>query len=231
MKLDHIDWDGAHASIHEKGFVILKNILDQKECDDIISLYQQPTYFRKTISMERYRFGLGEYKYLQYPLPGIIETLRKFLYQHLCVIANDWNNMLNIAMQYPSSHADFINICRSNDQSLATPLILKYGAGGHNTLHQDLYGKIYFPLQAVVFLNKAGEDYDGGEFVLTEQIPRAQSKAIVLQPGHGDLLIFTTQFRPQKGARGYYRVNMKHGVSVVHSGNRHTLGIIFHDAQ
>ena len=231
MKLNHTDWDGAHDSIHEKGFYILEGILNKKECKEIIQLYGESKHFRKTILMERYRFGLGEYKYLQYPLPEMIGTLRKYLYQHLYAVANKWSDVLDDSLKYPSSHDDFIKICQSNNQSLATPLILKYGEGGHNTLHQDLYGDIYFPLQAVVFLNEPGEDYTGGEFVLTEQVPRAQSKAIVLKPKQGDILIFTTQFRPKKGVRGYYRVNMKHGVSAVHSGSRHTLGIIFHDAQ
>jgi hypothetical protein len=181
--------------------------------------------------MERYRFGLGEYKYLQYPLPSIIQTLRKYLYEQLYIVANKWNDVLDMGIRYPSTHHEFLNNCHSNKQSLATPLILKYGEGGHNTLHQDLYGDIFFPLQAVAFLNQPDQDYTGGEFVMTEQVPRAQSKAIVLQPSQGDMLIFTTQFRPKKGVRGYYRVHMKHGVSAVHNGNRHTLGIIFHDAK
>ena len=231
MKLDQIEWNRVQSSIHEQGFCVLHQVLSKHECNAIIQMYGETKYFRKTISMERYRFGLGEYKYLQYPLPEIIESLRKYFYSHLFDIANKWNQTLNTPLNYPASHGDFISMCRSNNQSLATPLILKYGEGGHNTLHQDLYGDIYFPLQAVVFLNEPGEDYTGGEFVLTEQIPRAQSKATVLQPGQGDILIFTTQSRPKKGSRGYYRVNMKHGVSTVHTGSRHTLGIIFHDAQ
>jgi len=231
MNLDHIDWNEAHASIHEKGFFILKSVLCKEECCDIIRLYGEAACFRKTILMERHRFGLGEYKYLQYPLPKIIETLRSHLYSRLYAVANKWNDLLGIGLMYPASHDEFLQICKANKQLLATPLILKYGEGGYNTLHQDLYGDIYFPLQAVAFLNKAGEDYSGGEFILTEQIPRTQSKAIALQPQQGDILIFTTQFRPKKGTRGFYRANMKHGVSVVHTGNRHSLGIIFHDAQ
>ena len=225
------DWDKAHLSLHEKGFVVLDRIIDENTCNEIISIYNQPKHFRKTIQMERYRFGLGEYKYLTYPLPLVIETLRKDLYARLYNVANIWNDVLRIDTRYPAKHKDFLTICQSHNQSLATPLILKYGEGGHNTLHQDLYGDIFFPLQAVVFLSEPGRDYTGGEFVLTEQIPRAQSKAIVLQPKQGDILIFATQFRPQKGSRGYYRVQMKHGVSAVRSGNRHVLGIIFHDAQ
>ncbi len=230
MNLD-IDWDEAHLSLNEKGFVILDRVIDENTCNEIIKLYNEPEHFRKTIQMERYRFGLGEYKYLTYPLPLVIGLLREKLYAQLYKVANTWNDALHIDTCYPAKHKDFLAICKSHNQFLATPLILKYGEGGHNTLHQDLYGDIYFPLQAVVFLSEPGRDYTGGEFVLTEQIPRAQSKAIVLQPKQGDILIFTTQFRPQKGARGYYRVQMKHGVSAVHSGNRHVLGIIFHDAK
>ena len=214
-----------------KGFAILDKVLNGDECKSIIRMYSDTTLFRKTIVMERYRFGLGEYKYFNYPLPNTIQQLREHLYKLLYPVANSWFKSLNINFQFPERHEAFIKICNANNQTLATPLILKYGAGGHNTLHQDLYGNIYFPLQAVVFLNKPGEDYTGGEFVMTEQIPRAQSKAIVLQPEQGDVLIFTTQFRPQKGAKGHYRINMKHGVSEVHSGERHTLGIIFHDAK
>jgi len=231
MKLDQIRWDEVNASIHENGFAVISKVLDKEECERIIALYADETHFRKRIVMERYRFGLGEYKYLQYPLPDSIARLRKYFYGHLFDIANDWNNKLNAQLTFPTSHEEFIELCKINGQSLPTPLILKYGEGGHNTLHQDLYGDIYFPLQAVVFLNEPGRDYTGGEFVLTEQIPRAQSKAIVLQPSQGDILIFTTQTRPKKGSRGYYRVNMKHGVSAVRKGNRHVLGIIFHDAK
>ncbi len=217
--------------LNNKGFVVIDKILNDEECKTIISMYNDPILFRKTIVMERYRFGAGEYKYFTYPLPEIIQQLREKLYQLLYPVANSWFKALNIDVQFPETHKEFIKVCNASNQTLATPLILKYGVGGHNTLHQDLYGDVYFPLQAVVFLNKPGEDYTGGEFVMTEQIPRAQSKAIVLNPDQGDTLIFTTQFRPQKGTKGYYRVNMKHGVSEIYSGERHTLGIIFHDAK
>src|SRR4051812_31471536 len=218
-------------TLKTKGFTALEKVLSGEECKSIIEMYNDPKYFRKTIVMERYRFGSGEYKYFSYLLPQIIQQLREDLYQLLFPVATAWFKALNINFEFPSSHQAFIEICKQHNQTLATPLILKYGVGGHNTLHQDLYGDIYFPLQAVVFLNKPDEDYTGGEFVITEQIPRAQSKAIVLQPKQGDILIFTTQFRPQKGTKGYYRVTMKHGVSEIHSGERHTLEIIFHDAK
>jgi hypothetical protein len=216
-------------SLNNKGFTILDQVINSGECKSIIDMYGEPALFRKKIVMERYRFGAGEYKYFTYPLPNIIQQLRENLYHALYPIANKWFASLNIKTQFPESHKAFTEVCRQSNQTFATPLILKYGVGGHNTLHQDLYSDVYFPLQAVVFLNKPGKDYTGGEFVMIEQIPRAQSKAVVLQPEQGDVLIFTTQFRPQKGTKGYYQINMKHCVSEVHSGERHTLGIIFHD--
>ncbi|WP_211217498.1 2OG-Fe(II) oxygenase [Segetibacter koreensis] len=180
--------------------------------------------------MERYRFGLGEYKYFDYPLPGLIQTIKEEIYPKLAPIANKWMNVLHIEKEFPCKFEELQRLCHNNNQTKPTVLILKYGKGGHNTLHQDLYGDIFFPIQMVLFLNEPAEDYLGGEFVLIQQTPRAQSKAIVLQPRKGDMLIFTTNFRPVKGSKGYYRANMKHGVSEVHEGERHTLGIIFHDA-
>lgn len=231
MKNIEITDPQIYESLNKNGYAILGNVLNEEECKSLIAMYDNSKLFRKTIAMERYRFGAGEYKYFTYPLPDIIHQLREKLYLILYPVANTWFKVLNIDFQFPNTHKAFIKTCNSHNQTLATPLILKYGEGGHNTLHQDLYGDIYFPLQAVIFLNQPNEDYTGGEFAMTEQIPRAQSKAIVLQPNLGDILIFTTQLRPQKGTKGYYRVNMKHGVSEVHSGERHTLGIIFHDAK
>ena len=180
--------------------------------------------------MEHHKYGLGEYKYFQYPLPRIVQDLREAIYPHLAPVANNWMNVLNIEKQFPAGLDGLLEHCYANGQNRPTPLILKYAKGGYNALHQDLYGDIYFPMQAVLFLSKPGEDYTGGEFVLIEQTPRAQSKAIVLKPVQGDMLLFTTNFRPAKGAKGYHRVNMKHGVSELTVGNRYTLGIIFHDA-
>lgn len=180
--------------------------------------------------MERYRFGLGEYKYYNYPLPDLIQKIRETIYPKLAPIANSWMKVLKIPTIFPDTHQELQELCHTNGQLKPTVLILKYGKGGYNTLHQDLYGDIFFPIQVVLFLNEPDVDYTGGEFVLTQQIPRAQSKAIVLKPKKGDMLIFTTNFRPEKGNKGYYRVNMKHGVSEIHKGERHTLGIIFHDA-
>lgn len=225
-----VDWPTVTEEMHEKGFALVPAFLSAEQCGELIDGYHQPDAYRKTVLMERYRFGLGEYKYFNYPLPDLIQHMRTALYPELAVIANAWMKVLNIATVFPAEHQELIQQCNENNQTKATVLILKYGPGGFNTLHQDLYGEVYFPIQCVLFLNEPGQDFTGGEFVLTEQIPRAQSKAIVLQPKKGDLLIFTTNFRPVRGSKGYYRVNMKHGVSEVHTGARHTLGIIFHDA-
>jgi hypothetical protein len=210
QKIDLLNWNGIAEDLNERGYAQTLNVLTDAECDELINQYNNESLYRKTINMERYRFGLGEYKYFQYPLPGLVQQLRENVYPKLAPIANNWMRVLNI--------------------DRPTPLILQYGKGGFNTLHQDLYGDVYFPIQLVLFLNEPGEDYEGGEFVLVEQRPRAQSKAIVLKPRKGDMLLFTTNFRPVKGSKGYYRVNMKHGVSELAAGKRHTLGIIFHDA-
>jgi hypothetical protein len=194
-------------------------------------MYDQSDGYRKTVVMERYRFGLGTYKYWDNPLPDLVGQLRESLYPHLAPIANQWMALQNDDMRFPSTLAGLSAACQAAGQDKPTPLILKYGPGGYNTLHQDLYGDVFFPLQAACFLSAPDEDYTGGEFVLTEQVPRAQSKAIVLTPKRGDMVLFTTNFRPIKGSRGYYRAKMRHGVSEVHSGQRYTLGIIFHDAK
>jgi hypothetical protein len=230
QKIDLLNWDGITADMNEKGYAHLSKILTSEACDQFISQYKNESLYRKTINMERYRFGLGEYKYYQYPLPNLIQQLRENIYPKLAPIANSWMNVLNIDQHFPESLDQLLELCHAKNQIRPTPLILQYGKGGYNTLHQDLYGDVYFPMQAVLFLNEPGEDYEGGEFVLIEQRPRAQSKAIVLKPGKGDMLLFTTSFRPVKGSKGYYRVNMKHGVSELAEGRRYTLGIIFHDA-
>lgn len=229
-KIASVDWQNVVEAMHEKGFAIIPKFLSPEQCKELINNYDQPIIYRKTVVMERYRFGLGEYKYFNYPLPDIIQSIRTGVYPKLAAIANAWMKVLNIATHFPDTHQELLKQCQENNQTKATVLILKYSKGGYNTLHQDLYGEVYFPIQTVLFLNEPEEDFTGGEFVLTEQIPRAQSKAIVLKPKKGDMVIFTTNFRPVKGSKGYYRVNMKHGVSEVHTGERHTLGIIFHDA-
>jgi len=229
-KIQYADWHSVAESLHEKGYAIVPRMLANQECEYLIDLYNKPNIYRKHVVMERYRFGKGEYKYFDYPLPQLIDQLRAAVYTKLVPVANLWMNVLKIGRKFPGLLAELQEECHQKGQLKATPLILKYGKGGFNTLHQDLYGEVYFPMQAVLFLNEPEIDFKGGEFVLTQQIPRAQSKAIVLNPKQGDMLIFTTNFRPVKGSRGYYRAAMKHGVSEVLSGKRHTLGIIFHDA-
>ncbi|HTE02305.1 MAG TPA: 2OG-Fe(II) oxygenase [Mucilaginibacter sp.] len=228
--IEQLDWTTISNQLNDRGYALVKNVLTPAECDTLVWQYDDKSLYRKTILMERYRFGLGEYKYFNYPLPGIIEQVRSEVYPHLAPIANNWMRALNIDKHFPKNLPELLEQCHQHNQTKPTPLILKYGKGGYNTLHQDLYGEVYFPMQLVLFLDEPGEDYNGGEFVLIEQRPRAQSKAIVLKPGKGDMLLFTTNFRPVKGTKGYYRVNMKHGVSEVTQGERHTLGVIFHDA-
>jgi hypothetical protein len=230
ISTENFEWKTISHDLHSRGYAIVKNVLEENECANLIGQYDNPAMYRKTISMERYRFGQGEYKYFQYPLPGLIQKLRESCYPNLVPIANEWMQQLNLPHRYPAEFTKFQEECSRQGQLKPTVLILKYGEGGHNTLHQDLYGEVFFPIQMVIFLNQADRDYAGGEFVLVQQTPRAQSKAIVLKPAMGDILLFTTNFRPLKGSRGYYRVNMKHGVSEVTAGNRFTLGIIFHDA-
>ena len=224
-----IDWNGVSEQMNAKGYALIPRVLSREICDELIANYDHANY-RKTVVMERHRFGLGECKYFDYPLPELVQAAREGMYPHLAVIANQWAEQLRMDVRYPLAFAEFQAECRANGQLKPTPLILKYGKGGFNTLHQDLYGDIYFPMQAAFFLNEPDEDYTGGEFVLTEQVQRAQSRAIVLRLKRGDMIIFTTNFRPARGSRAFYRANMRHGVSEVTSGERHTLGVIFHDA-
>lgn len=225
-----INWGIIAEEMHEKGYAIIPRFLNQAQCEELKTTYNEPGIFRKTVVMERYRFGLGEYKYYDYPLPATIQKIRESFYPKLASIANYWMKSLKIDVQFPDSLKDLHALCRAHGQLKPTPLILKYRKGGYNTLHQDLYGDLYFPIQLVLFLNEPDEDFKGGEFILIEQTPRAQSKAVVLNPKKGDLLAFTTNFRPVKGSKGYYRANMKHGVSEVREGERYAVGIIFHDA-
>jgi hypothetical protein len=226
-----INWEEFTEQISDKGFATIPGFLSSRECDEIHGLYSDHSLFRKTVIMERHRFGKGEYKYFGYPLPQQISKIRDEVYFYLVDTANLWNRVLKIPKVYPKNHQEFLAECKTKGQELPAVLMLKYGSGGFNTLHQDLYGEEYFPLQIVLFLSEPDRDYTGGEFVLTQQVPRAQSKAIVLRPKQGDLLIVTTNYRPEKGNKGYYRVNVRHGVSEVIKGKRYTLGIIFHDAK
>lgn len=229
-KIKAIDWQVVSDEINDKGYAVLPGFLTLEQCKSMIVGFDNTGEYRKTVVMERYRFGLGSYKYWDYPLPDLVQALREGLYPKLAPIANLWMKTLNIGERFPDTFEGLQAACYAAGQEKPTPLILKYGAGGYNALHQDLYGDVYFPIQASCFLSQPDEDYAGGEFVMTQQVPRAQSKAIVLKPERGDMIIFTTKFRPVKGTRRYYRASMRHGVSEVHSGRRYTMGIIFHDA-
>ena len=220
----------ALSGLQEKGHALITGLLDKKTCLQIVDCYNYAAYFRTVINMQRYRFGRGEDKYFAYPLPDVIASLRETLYAQLAPLANAWMVQLKLPAMYPAHHQAFIEMCHAQGQTRPTPLILKYETGGSNTLHQDIYGVLHFPFQVVIALSQQQIDYTGGELVLTEQIPRAQSKVEVITPNQGDAIILTTNFRPVKGVRGYYRATVKHGVSEVISGLRYTLGIIFHDA-
>lgn len=228
--LSQIRWDDVYQYLSKEGYHIIPGVLSPEDCDRIVAYYDETKRYRNVINMQRYRFGKGEYKYFKYPLPDEIESIRNSFYSPLASLANTWMEQLNVSRTYPESLSKLLSECHAIGQSRPTPLILRYEVGGYNTLHQDLYGEVYFPFQVVFVLNQPGKNFQGGEFVLQEQIPRAQSKATVLQPGQGDAVIFTTNFRPVQGARGYYRARMKHGISPLTSGVRYALGVIFHDA-
>jgi hypothetical protein len=225
-----VDWKKVTDSLNDHGFALLKGVFDRDTCNEFINMYPESNRYRSIIKMERYRFGKGEYKYFNYPLPEKISAMRQELYRPLAAVANNWMMKLALENRFPLEHHDLIDQCKSQQQLRPTPLILRYETGGYNTLHQDLYGSVYFPFQVVVALTQPGLDYQGGEFVLLEQVPRAQSKARVIHLDKGDALIFTTNFRPAKSTRGYYRAIIKHGVSEVTSGVRYAMGLIFHDA-
>ncbi|GAA0192875.1 2OG-Fe(II) oxygenase [Fulvivirga kasyanovii] len=229
-RIESQDWNHVDEQLCGRGFALLENVLSADECTELKVLYSQDHLFRSTIDMGRYRFGEGEYRYFRYPLPEVIQQLRTGMYPFLVPTANKFVRVLKTSAGYPTGHGEFLSYCHQEGQKRPTPLILRYEEGGYNTLHQDLYGDVYFPFQAVLFLNQPNKDFGGGEFVMTEQRPRAQSSAEVLQPNQGDILIFTTNYRPVNGVRGYYRVAMRHGVSRVKWGERVAVGIIFHDA-
>lgn len=225
------DWQAIEDSLNEYGFAIVKSLLNQSQCQQVIAEYPNETGYRKRVVMERHGFGKGEYKYYAYPLPGLIGQLRISLYQQLAPIANRWHKAMNIAQQYPANYQAYLQQCHAAGQTLPTPLILKYVADDYNCLHQDLYGEHVFPLQMAVLLSEPGEDFEGGEFVITEQRPRMQTKVHVVPLRQGDAVIFAVHQKPVSGVRGVYRVNLRHGVSRVLAGNRYTLGIILHEAE
>ena len=225
------DWEGVSGSLDAHGSAMLERLLSPDECRELAGLYSNEGLFRSRVVMARHGFGRGEYKYFSYPLPGIVASLRSALYPRLAPVANRWNAAMRIDVRYPQTHADFLARCHEAGQVRPTPLLLQYGAGDYNCLHQDLYGEHVFPLQVAILLSEPGTDFTGGEFVLTEQRPRMQSRPDVVPLRRGDAVIFAVHHRPVQGTRGVYRGNLRHGVSRVRSGDRHTLGVIFHDAK
>jgi uncharacterized protein len=228
--IDGLDWPRIGADLDARGFATTGKLLDADACASLAGLYPRSDTFRSHIIMARHGFGQGEYKYFSYPLPDVIGSLRKAVYPHLVPIANRWAELMNQTQRFPDTLDDMLVRCHQAGQSRPTPLLLKYKADDYNCLHQDLYGEHVFPMQLVICLNEPGEDFEGGEFVVVEQRPRMQSKAEIVPLRRGEGAIFAVSHRPHKGSKGYYRVNLKHGVSRVRSGNRHTCGIIFHDA-
>jgi hypothetical protein len=230
QRVDAVDWSQVSKDLDVEGNAIIKGMLAPDECDRIRVLYDEQDIFRSQVVMERHGFGRGEYRYFRYPLPDLIAELRTAIYPHLVPTANAWNTAMGFDVRYPAQHADYIARCRQAGQDKPTPLLLKYGPGDYNCLHQDLYGEHVFPLQVAILLSEPDRDFTGGEFVLTEQRPRMQSRPIVVPLRKGDAVVFAVRNRPVHGTKGSYRVNLRHGVSRLHSGNRITLGIIFHDA-
>jgi len=224
-----IDWDAAAGSLDAWGFAVLPGLLDGPSCTALAARYDGEG-FRSRVVMQRHGFGQGEYKYFAYPLPEPVATLRGALYAGLAPIANRWQDRLRLPTRFPATHAEYLARCHDAGQAKPTPLLLRYGPGDYNCLHQDLYGELVFPIQATILLSRPGADFEGGEFVLTEQRPRMQSRVEVVPLAQGDAVVFAVNQRPQRGTRGDYRVVMRHGVSRVRAGRRYTLGIILHDA-
>jgi uncharacterized protein len=226
-----LDWTAISARLDASGCATTGALLAPAECAALAQTYDADAHFRSRVVMARHGFGSGEYKYFSYPLPGVVAELREALYPRLAEIADRWNEAMGVDVRYPRAHADYLERCHRAGQTKPTPLLLRYDADDYNCLHQDLYGELVFPLQVTVLLARPGADFTGGEFVLTEQRPRMQSRAEVVQLACGEAVIFPVHHRPVRGTRGIYRVNMRHGVSRVRSGRRHTLGVIFHDAK
>jgi uncharacterized protein len=225
-----VDWGRVAQDLDAGGSTVIERLLTRAECKALAALYPVPGLFRSRVVMARHGFGRGEYQYFSYPLPEIVADLRASLYTRLAPVANRWNAAMGAPARYPEEHAQYVARCHGAGQRRPTPLLLRYGAGDYNCLHQDLYGELVFPLQLTVLLSEPGRDFTGGEFVVTEQRPRMQSRAEVVPLNQGDAVVFAVNHRPVEGTRGVYRVKLRHGVSRVRSGNRCTLGIIFHDA-
>ncbi len=229
-RIEAIDWARVSSDLDVRGSAMVEGLLSPAECGAFAALYPRDHLFRSRVVMEQHGFGRGEYKYFAYPLPKLIAALRAALYARLAPIADRWNKALGIDARYPSAHVDFLRRCHEAGQTRPTPLLLRYGAGDYNCLHQDLYGEHVFPLQVAILLSEPGRDFTVGEFVITEQRPRMQTRPEVVPLRQGDAAVFAVHHRPVKGTRGVYRVRLRHGVSRVRSGHRHTLGVIFHDA-
>jgi hypothetical protein len=225
------DWRRISLELDNQGNAILERLVSPDECQALAAMYPKDELFRSRVVMGRHGFGRGEYKYFNYPLPDVIAELRTVLYEQLAPVANRWNAAMGSEIRYPETHADFLQRCHNAGQVRPTPLLLQYGEGDYNCLHQDLYGEHVFPIQVAILLSEPSRDFTGGEFVLTEQRPRMQSRPEVVPLRQGDAVAFAVHHRPVKGTRGFYRVNLRHGVSRLRSGRRHTLGIIFHDAK
>ena len=225
-----IDWLQVSTDLDAQGSAMIERFIYPAECDALAALYPIDGIFRSRVVMGRHGFGRGEYKYFSYPLPDLVAGLRAAIYPRLAPIANRWNKVMGIKVRFPNQHAEFIERCHAGGQVRPTPLLLQYGADDYNCLHQDLYGEHVFPLQLTILLSEPGRDFTGGEFVMTEQRPRMQSRPMVMPLRQGDAVVFAVHYRPVQGTRGIYRANLRHGVSRVRSGQRHTLGIIFHDA-
>jgi uncharacterized protein len=229
-RLAAVDWPRVSRDLDAQGCAVIEGLLTDAECEGLAALYGHEEVFRSRVVMGRHGFGRGEYKYFAYPLPGLIADLRASFYPHLVPIANRWSAAMGLEIQYPEEHASFVERCHAAGQVRPTPLLLRYGEGDYNCLHQDLYGEHVFPLQVAILLSALERDFTGGEFVMTEQRPRMQSRPMVLPLHQGDAVVFAVHHRPVQGTRGIYRVNLRHGVSRVRSGQRQTVGIIFHDA-
>ncbi len=225
-----VDWSQVSTDLDAQGWAVQPKLLAAAECEAVAALYDQGPGFRSQVIMERHGFGRGEYRYFSYPLPLLVQDLRTAIYPHLAPLANRWHERMGNAVRFPDDHAAFIERCHAAGQIRPTPLLLRYGPDDYNCLHQDIYGEHVFPLQVAVLLSQPGVDFDGGEFVMTEQRPRMQTRAAVVPLHKGDAVVFAVNSRPVRGMRGDYRVKLRHGVSRLRSGRRHTLGVIFHDA-
>jgi uncharacterized protein len=225
-----LSWPGIHASLRDQGYGRIGAVLSRSECEDLRSLYAKPELFRSRIDMARFRFGRGEYQYFADPIPPLVAELRESLYGHLHAVANEWMAALSLRAEFPEDFGAFLTRCHARGQTRPTPLLLRYRAGDYNCMHQDLYGEIVFPFQVIFCLSRPDDEFTGGELLLVEQRPRAQSIGHAVRLNQGEAVVITTRYRPAKGSRGYYRTNFRHGVSPLLNGERYTLGIIFHDA-